>query len=173
MLSLPNGWVKKNYAHRIGMLHAAFSVMLYHREPMMQWLLQQRSASKYHSANLWSNTCCGHPMPNEAVQNAAYRRLHEELGIQKVSLTLLNTVTYYLPLQNNGIEHEHCSIFIGAYEGIITPNPTEMQSTVWQSLEDITQTMNVLNAHFTPWFLQILPFIQCFCSSQTIDPMVI
>jgi hypothetical protein len=33
--------------------------------------LQRRAEGKYHSAGLWSNTCCGHPRPGESIGPAA------------------------------------------------------------------------------------------------------
>ena len=72
------GVMEKMEAHRRGVLHRAFSVFLFDQEGHM--LLQQRSAHKYHGALLWSNTCCSHPYPGEAVEKAAVRRLQEELG---------------------------------------------------------------------------------------------
>jgi len=43
-------------------------------------LIQQRAITKYHSGELWSNTCCSHPKPNETYSQAIHRRLKEEMG---------------------------------------------------------------------------------------------
>ena len=45
-------------------------------------LLQQRSSTKYHSPNKWTNACCSHPRENETYLDGAKRRIHEELGYQ-------------------------------------------------------------------------------------------
>ena len=45
--------------HQKGLLHRAFSILIYNSNNEM--LLQRRAKSKYHSAGLWTNTCCGHP----------------------------------------------------------------------------------------------------------------
>ncbi|HET6762144.1 MAG TPA: NUDIX domain-containing protein, partial [Longimicrobiaceae bacterium] len=58
-----------------GALHRAFSVMVFDARGRM--LLQRRAAGKYHSPGLWTNTCCGHPRPGEAIDRAAGRRLME------------------------------------------------------------------------------------------------
>ena len=65
-------------AHRDGKLHRAFSILI--TNPAGELLLQKRAACKYHFAQRWSNTCCGHPRPGEQVLDAARRRLGEELG---------------------------------------------------------------------------------------------
>ncbi|MCK4643329.1 NUDIX domain-containing protein, partial [bacterium] len=60
----PVGVEEKLAAHlNGGKLHRAFSVFLY--DPDGNMLLQRRSAEKYHSPELWSNACCGHPQPGE------------------------------------------------------------------------------------------------------------
>ncbi|UKL12802.1 isopentenyl-diphosphate Delta-isomerase [Pseudomonas savastanoi] len=70
---------EKIEAHQSGLLHRAISVFLFDKDGRL--LLQRRSASKYHAAGLWANSCCGHPRPGELPIDAAVRRLQEELGI--------------------------------------------------------------------------------------------
>jgi len=73
------GIEEKMTAHRQGLRHRAFSIFIFDSKSRL--LLQKRSASKYHSPNLWSNTCCSHPRPGESTEIAAHRRLQEEIGI--------------------------------------------------------------------------------------------
>ena len=72
------GAMEKMEAHRLGVLHRAFSVFIFNSKGQM--LLQQRADTKYHSAGLWTNACCSHPAPGEEILTAAHRRLHEEMG---------------------------------------------------------------------------------------------
>ena len=53
------GFMEKMEAHEKAVLHRAFSVFILNDAGEM--LLQQRASNKYHSANLWTNTCCSHP----------------------------------------------------------------------------------------------------------------
>lgn len=73
------GSMKKMEAHENGLLHRAFSVFLFNDKGEM--LLQQRAATKYHSPNQWTNAVCSHPRMNETYEEAAKRRMEEELGI--------------------------------------------------------------------------------------------
>ena len=75
----PIGVEEKLRAHQNGgRLHRAFSIFVFNgREEL---LLQQRATQKYHFGGLWSNTCCGHPRPDESLDAAAKRRLREEFG---------------------------------------------------------------------------------------------
>lgn len=63
------GTMEKFQAHREGALHRAVTVYIFN--PDGQLLLQQRAQEKYHCGDLWSNTCCGHPMPTEENAGAA------------------------------------------------------------------------------------------------------
>jgi isopentenyl-diphosphate delta-isomerase type 1 len=73
------GTAPKLEAHQNGLRHRAISVVIGDRRGRM--LLHRRAAGKYHSAGLWTNTCCSHPRPGERVIDAAVRRLAEEMGI--------------------------------------------------------------------------------------------
>src|SRR4051794_16519236 len=73
------GRAEKLAAHAEGKRHRAFSIFLVDRRGRI--LLQRRQRTKYHSAGLWANSCCGHPRPGERTLSAARRRLSEELGI--------------------------------------------------------------------------------------------
>src|SRR5258707_14341481 len=74
------GTIEKMEAHRKALLHRAFSIFIFNDKGEM--LLQQRALGKYHSPGLWTNTCCSHPRPGEAVAVAAARRLQEEMGLE-------------------------------------------------------------------------------------------
>jgi isopentenyl-diphosphate delta-isomerase type 1 len=85
-----------------GVLHRAFSVFLFD-EATGELLLQKRAASKITFPNVWTNTCCSHPLhgmtppevdsPSDVadgsvlgVKHAAIRKLEHELGIPRGEL---------------------------------------------------------------------------------------
>ena len=72
------GRAEKIDAHRRGLLHRAFSVILMRDDEIM---LQRRALGKYHSGGLWANAACGHPRPGETLLDGATRRLREEWGL--------------------------------------------------------------------------------------------
>jgi isopentenyl-diphosphate delta-isomerase len=106
------GTMEKMEAHVKGVLHRAFSVLLYNSKGEM--LLQKRAKSKYHSAGLWTNACCSHPLPGESVEVAARRRLREEMGIDVHSAVAYNFI-YKASLDNNLTEHELDHVLIGNF----------------------------------------------------------
>ena len=104
------GQMGKLEAHRTGRLHRAFSVFIFNAQGEL--LLQQRAANKYHSASLWTNTCCGHPRPGEALVAAGERRLEEEMGLH-VPLRPAFHFTYAAKLEDGLTEHELDHVLIG------------------------------------------------------------
>ena len=74
------GEEEKLKAHENGKLHRAFSIFILDSEGKL--LLQQRDKEKYHSPEKWTNTVCSHPRPGETIEEAANRRLYEEMGLK-------------------------------------------------------------------------------------------
>lgn len=149
----PIGKMEKMLAHEKGVLHRAFSVFIFNAKGEV--LLQQRALSKYHSPGLWTNTCCSHPRPGETTEQAAHRRLKEEMGFD---CTLQHKFSFIYKVQfDNGLyEHELDHVYTGVYEEEPSINPDEVNTFKWmkweQLLEDITKNM----ADYTFWLRQIL-----------------
>ena len=149
------GQAEKLEAHRLGLLHRAFSVFVCRDNEI---LLQKRHAAKYHSGGLWSNTCCGHPKPGETTKSAAERRLFEEIGLKLVLQEI--GVFHYRAKLNDLTENEIDHVFVGRYAGEnFKPDPHEIAETAWvdahQALHDCQQNPE----HYTVWFapaLQVL-----------------
>jgi isopentenyl-diphosphate Delta-isomerase len=105
-----------------GLLHRAFSVFLFH-PGTKKLLLQQRASEKITFPDMWTNTCCSHPLgvPGETgatldaavlgVKRAAVRKLEQELGIRKEQVPLddfrfLTRIHYAAPSDGKWGEHE-------------------------------------------------------------------
>jgi len=143
------GTMEKMEAHRKGILHRAFSVLLFNSKGEM--LLQKRSAAKYHSAGLWTNTCCSHPKPDESLEVAIRRRLKEEMGID-VQSTFAYTFIYKVDLDNGLIEHELDHVYIGLFDGEPAINKQEVES--WKFIDRTVLRAEILKhpENFTHWF---------------------
>ena len=74
------GLEEKILAHKKNLLHRAFSIFIFNDS--FEILLQKRAPNKYHSGNLWTNTCCSHPLENLSLVESAKKRLVEEMGIK-------------------------------------------------------------------------------------------
>src|SRR3989475_11018045 len=68
-------------------LHLAFSCYLFNGAG--QFLLTRRAESKRTWPGVWTNTCCGHPLPGEPMSGSVLRRLQDELGIGAGQLALV------------------------------------------------------------------------------------
>jgi len=143
------GTMEKMEAHMKAVLHRAFSVFVFNNKGEM--LLQQRAISKYHSGGLWTNACCSHPRPGEETADAAQRRLQEELGFT-TELQKAFTFSYHAPFDNGLAENEFDHVFIGKFDGEITPLPSEVQDFCYKKMEDISSSLESHPQKYTAWF---------------------
>ncbi|MBE5250873.1 MAG: isopentenyl-diphosphate Delta-isomerase [Enterobacterales bacterium endosymbiont of Blomia tropicalis] len=155
-LDRPTGKMEKLEVHEKGLLHRAVTVYVFNSRHEL--LLQRRASNKYHCGGLWSNTCCGHPYPHESTQDAAERRLREEMGMN-VSLTPIFELSYNLPLSNGLTEHEYGHVFFAVCDEMPNLNPQEADAFDYRSVQEIQQQMTQNPQQFTPWFLYTFPRI--------------
>lgn len=132
-----------------GILHRAFSVILFNDKNEV--LLQKRAHDKMLWGGFWSNTVCSHPRKGETVETATIRRLKEELGIE-AELQFLYKFIYQAQFGDIGSEYENCHVFAGKYNGDVTPNPTEIESTEWVDADILSEKLHKEKEKFTPWF---------------------
>lgn len=147
------GLMEKHEAHEKGLLHRAFSVFIFNGKGEM--MLQRRALAKYHSGGLWTNTCCSHPRQGERVEDAAHRRLNEEMGFQ-TSLEYQYAFIYKTGLDQGMIEHEYDHVFFGEYEGEPNLNPHEAMEYDFVSLEDLKLDIKNKPDRYTVWFKMIM-----------------
>ncbi|OYU83872.1 MAG: isopentenyl-diphosphate delta-isomerase [Flavobacterium sp. BFFFF2] len=143
------GEMEKLEAHRLGVLHRAFSVFILNQQNEV--MLQQRAAHKYHSPLLWTNTCCSHQRVHETNTEAGMRRLQEEMGIT-TPLTDLFSFIYKAPFDNGLTEHELDHVLIGHYNDDPIINEEEVADWKWMPIEDIRQDISQNPALYTVWF---------------------
>ena len=157
------GTMPKMEAHLRGVLHRAFSVFIFDSEGRM--LLQQRAATKYHGAHLWTNACCSHPYPGEVTAAAAQRRLQEELGFA-IPLQPIFSFTYKADVENGLVEHEFDHVFTGQYEKEINFNKDEVAGVRYQSMGAIKAELKESPQLFTSWFRLAFPTIEKWWQQQ-------
>jgi isopentenyl-diphosphate Delta-isomerase len=143
------GSASKSDVHARGLLHRAFSVFIFNSKGEL--LLQQRAMSKYHSAGLWTNTCCGHPVNGEPVNEAAKRRLGEEMNMN-VHLLEICTFTYKAQFENGLIENEVDHIYYGVSDERPLPNPDEVSEWKYITTAELIDDIKINPSHYTAWF---------------------
>jgi isopentenyl-diphosphate delta-isomerase len=143
------GLMPKLEAHQKAVLHRAFSVFIFNSENEL--MLQKRASNKYHSPNLWTNTCCSHQRSGESNIQAGTRRLYEEMGFT----TPLNEITsfiYKAPFDNGLTEHELDHIMVGYYNDDPVINSDEVEDWKWMKIEDVKNDISLNPDLYTAWF---------------------
>jgi isopentenyl-diphosphate delta-isomerase len=158
------GKMEKQQAHVEGILHRAFSIFIFNAEKKL--LLQKRASSKYHCGGLWTNTCCSHPRENENIQEAANRRLQEEMGMQ-CQLQPIFSFVYRAEFENGLTEHEFDHVFIGESDQIPELNLEEVEDYRYVGMEELQTEITENPARFTPWFLIALDRVKEFNATQS------
>ncbi len=138
----------KMEAHQAGKLHRAFSIFIFDSSGRM--LLQKRAQTKYHSAGLWSNSCCSHPSPGEATEAAAHRRLREELGID-CPLREVHQFVYRASLEDGLSEYEYDHVLIGTCDEEPKPDPAEVDDWKWVDPEALRRDIERNPDQYTYW----------------------
>src|SRR5215212_4374265 len=144
----PIGPIEKLAAHqRPAKLHRAFSIFIFNSQNQM--LLQLRARGKYHFGGLWTNACCSHPRPGQAVADAARARLREEFGFD-APLSAAFSFVYRAEDPGTGLtEHEFDHVFIGEFNGTPRPNPGEIDAWEWVDPEQLLLDVERHPARYT------------------------
>ncbi len=149
------GTEEKERAHREGMLHRAFSVFVFDARGRL--LLQRRALTKYHSAGLWTNTCCSHPRPGEGIEAAARRRLREEMGMECDDLRVVFPLLYRAELDRGMTEHEYDHVLVGTCDRDPVPAPDEVVEWAWVDADAARRDAEENPGRYTYWFRLALP----------------
>ncbi|THH03830.1 hypothetical protein EW145_g5974 [Phellinidium pouzarii] len=149
-----------------GLLHRAFSVFVF-RPSDARLLLQQRASEKITFPDMWTNTCCSHPLDDFeeekemkdqlGVRIAASRKLEHELGIPQTQTPVdafqyLTRIHYLAP--SNGLwgEHEVDYILFLTADVNVTPNANEIRDHKYVSKAELQAMFEDSANLFTPWF---------------------
>jgi isopentenyl-diphosphate delta-isomerase len=152
-----------------GLLHRAFSVFLFDEDNKL--LLQQRASEKITFPDMWTNTCCSHPLgiPGETgstfedsvmgVKRAAVRKLDQELGIKAEMVPIdefqfLTRIHYLAPSDGKWGEHEiDYILFIKPSPKVkLNINPNEVRDSRYVSQDELKAMFEDKSLKFTPWF---------------------
>ena len=162
------GSASKVSAHyQAGLLHRAFSVLMFDREGRL--LLQKRADDKVTFPGVWANSCCSHPLSSDTeselidasgVKRAAIRKLHQELGISPDELSLddfhfVTKMMYSARMNADWIEREIDHILVIQADVDIKMNQNEVSEIKWVSKQELEQILAGdvdLGGEIAPWF---------------------
>jgi isopentenyl-diphosphate delta-isomerase len=140
-----------------GQLHRAFSVLLF--DPDGRLLVQQRAAVKTRFPLRWANACCGHPAPGETAENAAARRLWDEIGVLDVALDRAGVYLYRAAdPATTRVEYEYDHVLLGsvAHGVALTLDPTEVAAVSWVTPAELSAALRDQPEAYAPWLAGVL-----------------
>lgn len=159
-LDRQRGTATKWEAHVEGLLHRAFSVVLVRETGAgPQLLLAKRALCKYHSGGLWANSCCSHPRDGEGTIEAAYRRVHEELGCEALDLREVCAFVYRAEFDNGLCEHECDHVIVGRFAGELAPDPNEASDVRWVGFDELAAELADAPERFAAWVPIVLTLV--------------
>jgi isopentenyl-diphosphate delta-isomerase len=121
-------------------LHSAFSCYIFNG--LGQVLVTQRALVKKVWPGVWTNSVCGHILPNEKREHAIIRRADYELGIKLSDIkVVLPSYKYKTPPFNGIIENEFCPVYLARLFGDIHPNPEEVKDYKWLDWSDFLEQL--------------------------------
>jgi isopentenyl-diphosphate delta-isomerase len=131
-------------------LHLAFSCYLFNGAG--QFLLTRRAESKRTWPGVWTNTCCGHPLPGEPMSGSVLRRLQDELGIGAAKLALvLPRFRYQARMANGVLENEVCPVYAAYSDVPPDPDPAEVVEARWVDWGEFCEAVRTGQQPVSPW----------------------
>lgn len=142
-------------------LHLAFSCYVFRRRDNA-FLLTRRAAVKKVWPGVWTNSVCGHPAPEEALEDAVRRRAAYELGLPELEelRCVLPRYVYRTPEFQGIVEHEFCPVFVAYTDSEPAPNPIEVDATRWISWPDYTGLLNAQESGLSYWAKDQYPLLR-------------
>ena len=133
-------------------LHRGFSVFLFDRKGYL--LLQQRGREKTTWPLVWSNSCCGHPLPEESNVAAARRRLRFELGISDAAIYEVVPDYRYRAERDGVVENEICAVLVAFTDQAPALNRDEVEAIGWVRWPDFIREVAARPEHYSVWCVE-------------------
>lgn len=139
-------------------LHLAFSCYIF--DDAGRVLVTRRAKHKKVWPGVWTNSCCGHPAPDEVMEDAIHRRVSQELGMTITDLALALPDFRYRCEFNGIVENEFCPVFIAKAASEPSPNPDEVGELVWLSWGELNAEIAARSDDYSYWCKLQIPLLE-------------
>ena len=134
-------------------LHLAFSCWLLDHQGRL--LLTRRALTKRSWPGVWTNSFCGHPRPDEPIEDAVHRYAVRELGTTVRDLHCVLPTFRYRAVDASGIvENELCPVFVATCDGPLEPSPDEVDALRWVSEDELRGAVAAAPWALSPWMVE-------------------
>jgi isopentenyl-diphosphate delta-isomerase len=136
-----------------GILHRGFLVMVFNHKGEL--LLGRRSNGKRLWPGFWDGTVASHVLTGEGYEQAAKRRLIQEIGLKVTHLRFLFKFQYKVRYKDVGTENEICAV--ATVEGVDTeglvPDPGEISDMRAVPPQVLREGLSDSRIQYTPWLI--------------------
>lgn len=132
------------------MLHPVVHLHVYNEKGDLY--LQKRAITKDIQPGKWDTSVGGHVDYGETVEEALRREVREELGITDFTPAYITSYVF-----ESDIEKELVNTFKTTYDGIIKPDPSEIETGRFWTLEEIKASLgkNIFTPNFEKEFIRL------------------
>ena len=136
-----------------GILHRAFTLMVFNDKNEL--LITKRSREKMLWPGFWDGSISSHVHEGETYEDAARRRLPQELGVECNDVKFLFKIRYQTQYKNVGSENEIDAALVVKGIDRVFPNEREISDYRYVSLEELEEDVKANPKKYAPWFLII------------------
>jgi len=141
----------RRIVHQTGLWHRGVHVFLF--TPDRRLLVQKRSQNQDTFPNRLDCSVSEHLKVGESYIDGAVRGLHEELGLEGISLTRL--VQFKMNYGPN--DNEFSELYEGVFEGAsLKIDSKEVSGTDYFDIHQLEEMIVLEQALFAPWFTQLI-----------------
>jgi isopentenyl-diphosphate Delta-isomerase len=131
-------------------LHLAVSCYVFDEDGRL--LVTRRALGKKAWPGVWTNSFCGHPLPEETSVAAVHRRAFEELGISLQQLELVLPDFRYRATDASGVvENEVCPVYTAQTTNEPVANTDEVAEWRWVDPVGFIRATEQAPWAFSPW----------------------
>lgn len=164
----PVGELAKSRVHHADTpLHLAFSCYVFDAGGRL--LMTRRATTKQTWPGVWTNSCCGHPLPGESPSEAAARRLPEELGLRVERAEVALPDFAYRAIAPDGVvENEVCPVLVATTSGTPRPDPAEVLEHRWVDWSSVVTLVEAAPWTLSPWAARQVPLLAALGSPWSV-----